>query len=111
MKHSLKEVSQWLDSHKQQELTIEKRELDDVDQIRLTVDSVELLDGNNCSIDDYLACQALLLRGNGVIVTDIEEAPLPGGSFSIPLESLREAEVQERQIVLENERGTYTITV
>ncbi|NMO97236.1 hypothetical protein [Paenibacillus lemnae] len=111
MNHSLKEVSEWLNAHKQQELTIQKRELDDLDEIRLTVDSVELQDGDNCSIDDYLACQVLLLRGSGVIVTDTEEAPLPAGTFTIPVENLTRTDVQEQQVTLENGRGVYTISV
>lgn len=111
MKHPLEGVSEWLKSHTNQHINIQKREQNDLDQARIMLEFVGYTDGNNCSIDDYSACKALLLHGAGVILTDSEEAPLPGGTFTIPVDNLSRTEVRNDRVTLENGRGVYTLSV
>ncbi|KKO53068.1 hypothetical protein [Paenibacillus sp. DMB20] len=111
MKHPLEDVSMWLQSHANQNIMIRKHELNDLDQARIMLEFVGYSDGNNCSVDDYAACKALLLHGAGVIITDSEEAPLPDGTFTIPVDNLSRTEVRNDRVTLENGRGVYTLSV
>lgn len=111
MKHPLEDVSEWLKSHTNQTILIKKREQDDLDEVRLLLEFIGYRNGDNCSVDDYIACKALLLHGSGVIITDNEEAPLPDSTFTIPVDSLSSTEVKDKQVTLENGRGVYTISV
>ena len=111
MKHPLEDVSEWLKSHENQRLIIEKQELGDLDKIQMDLEFIGYADENNCSIDDYIACKALLLHGGGTILTDETEAALPGGTFTVPVEGLSHAEIRDDHLKIETERGQYTFTV
>ncbi|WP_054956917.1 hypothetical protein [Paenibacillus dakarensis] len=111
MAHPLEQVSEWLKSHTNQNILIEKKEQDDLDQVRLLLEFIGYRDNDNCSIDDYIACKALLLHGSGVVITDGHEAPLPDSTFTIPVDNLSRTEVRDKQVTLQNGRGTYTLSV
>lgn len=110
MKHPLQDVSDWLKSRTNRDILIHKKEQRDTDQVRIKLEFVGYQDGDNCSTDDYLACKALLLHGTGVMITDSEEAPLPEGTFTIPVDRLSRTEVRNDRMTLENGRGVYTLT-
>ncbi|MFC7678477.1 hypothetical protein [Paenibacillus sp. GCM10028914] len=111
MKHPLEDLSEWLKSHTNQTIMIQKREQDDLDEVRLLLEFIGYQNGDNDSVDDYLACKALLLHGSGVIVTDKQEAPLPDSTFTIPVDNLSQVKVEDNQVTMENGRGSYTISV
>ncbi|SMF70197.1 hypothetical protein SAMN05661091_0639 [Paenibacillus uliginis N3/975] len=109
MKHPLEDVSEWLQSHTNQNLLIQKREQDDLDQARLMLEFIGYQDGDNCSIDDYVACKALLLHGSGVVITDGHESPLPDSTFTLAVDGLSSVNVEDHQLTLQTGRGAYTI--
>lgn len=111
MAHPLEQVSEWLKSHTNQNILIEKQEQDDLDQVRLLLEFIGYRDSDNCSIDDYIACKALLLHGSGVVITDGHEAPLPDSTFTIAVDDLTSVDAKDQQLKLKTGRGLYTLTV
>ncbi|MGV2686151.1 hypothetical protein GNF82_17705 [Clostridium perfringens] len=93
-----------------QTLHISKQEEKDQDQIEIQLERFEHQQHQEQSIDGYGDHHALLLHGPGVVITAGHEAPLPSNSFVIGLDGLTAADIQDRQVGLTTDRGTYSIT-
>ncbi|MGO4790629.1 hypothetical protein AB4124_24740 [Paenibacillus sp. 2KB_20] len=110
MNPSIEEVTHWLQSKSNHTLHISKQEEKDQDQIEIQLERFEHQQHQEQSIDGYGDRHALLLHGPGVVITAGHEAPLPSNSFVIGLDGLTAADIQDRQVVLTTDRGTYSIT-
>ncbi|MEK3733419.1 MULTISPECIES: hypothetical protein [Paenibacillus] len=111
MNPSLEAVTEWLNANSNQILHISKVEEQDRDQVNLHLKRAELQRRQVPSIDGYADMDTLLLEGDGIVITDGQEAPLPDKRFTIALDGLSETKVNDGQVTLVTERGTYAITV
>ena len=110
MNDSLRRVSEWLDSHRDEPLLITKTEQGDVDRVRMRLASAGLHEPQS-SPDDYTDGTVMYLRGEGTVLGDSEEAPLPQDTYVIPIAGLSDAQVEHGGVRLKTERGEYAIAV
>ncbi|MFC4103373.1 hypothetical protein [Paenibacillus xanthanilyticus] len=105
---SIDTLSDWLEDHKFKPLLIQKEEQGDLDRVMIHLTGVDYRPQQEGD-DDYTNSSSLLLRGEGVVLTDAEQSPLPGGVFEIPLEGLKKVETDGPRALLQTERGVYHI--
>ncbi|MDI4646035.1 hypothetical protein [Cohnella hashimotonis] len=111
MPASLADITQWLESQTDKELVITKQEDSDLDEVVMRLARVERRGERSDSPDDYTNGASLLLRGNGTVVTEGREEPLPSDAFEIPLEGLSLTETADDAALLVTERAKYEIKV
>ncbi|MDG0812595.1 hypothetical protein [Cohnella rhizosphaerae] len=111
MPASIADVTQWLESQTDKELVITKHEDDDIDETVIRLARIERTGERRDALDDYTNGAALVLRGNGTVVTEGREAPLPNDAFEIPLEGLSLTETAESAALLVTERARYSIKI
>ncbi len=98
------QLQQW-SGHK---VRIVKEEMDDLDETLLALDDVSYAKGS--SVDDYIPKYALLLKGNGVVGTTMNNyEELPFESFEIPLDEDTKYEYDGKRFFINNSRGVYMI--
>ncbi|MBB3114747.1 hypothetical protein FHS18_006905 [Paenibacillus phyllosphaerae] len=102
-------LSDWLEEQTSRSLLIQKEEQGDLDQVMIHLNKIDYRPGTTNGNDDYTNSSALLLHGEGVVLTDAEQPPLPGNVFEIPLEGLTKVEAEGTRALLQTERGTYHI--
>jgi hypothetical protein len=110
MKNAMKSVSDWLGDHTDQMLFIQKKEQDDLDEVKLRLARIDYRGENADSLDGYTADSALLLYGSGTIINNGAELPLPSDLFEIPLAGLSNVRDADDRLVLETERATYSLS-
>ncbi|MFC3800609.1 hypothetical protein [Cohnella sp. GCM10012308] len=111
MPASIADVTEWLESQTDKELVVTKHEDHDLDEVRIRLERVERKGERSDSPDDYTNGASLLLRGNGTVVTEGREEPLPSDAFEIPLEGLSLTETADDAALLVTERARYSIKV
>lgn len=111
MPASIADVTQWLESQTDNELIITKHEDDDIDETVIRLARIERKGERSDALDDYTNGAALVLRGNGTVLTEGREAPLPSDAFEIPLEGLSLTETADGAALLVTERARYSIKV
>lgn len=109
MNSSIKEVTHWLETKSNHTLHISKQEEKDLDRIELQLERIEHQEHQVQSIDGYGDHDTLMLHGSGIVITDGHEAPLPNNTYLIGLDGFKSADIQDQQLVLSTERGTYSI--
>jgi hypothetical protein len=101
------QIQKWLDRYKNQVLKITKVEKGDLDEASIKLRQADLIEHEDT--DDYLSPQALLLMGEGTIMTDAGRIPLPQQTYEIALTGHWTSHFDEHSLQLHTERGTYTI--
>lgn len=110
MNQTLQTVTEWLEAHRDQTLLITKREMDDLDRVKLHLDNSEFQQpAESESIDDYTDGVALLLHGEGAVLNGGGERPLPQDTFVISMAGLSDAHALGDSLELTTERASYTI--
>ncbi|HUC90831.1 MAG TPA: hypothetical protein VMS09_02255 [Paenibacillus sp.] len=110
MNQTLQTVTEWLEAHRDQTLLITKREMDDLDRVKLHLDNSEFQQlAESESIDDYTDGVALLLHGEGAVLNGGGEHPLPQDTFVISMAGLSDAHALGDSLELTTERASYTI--
>lgn len=109
MQQSPEKLKTWLEAHKDQVLKIQKEEDDDLDQATIKLQEVEYAEHHDT--DDYLAVQALLLKGEGTVLAGEGEAKLPAGIYEIALTDQWFSASDDKSLHLSTERGSYRIEV
>ncbi|WP_123042345.1 hypothetical protein [Cohnella candidum] len=109
MEPTVRTLMDWLQSQTNHSIMIQKKEDDDLDEVRLQLHEVGYRPDHR-SIDGYTEGTALVLHGKGTIVTDLEEAPLPGDSYVIPIAGLTISKASEDGVILRNERAHYALS-
>ena len=99
----------WLQERTNRVLLIRKREDGDLDRVRMRLDEVGYRPDNR-SIDGYADGPVLVLHGNGTILTDTTEAPLPQDSYMIPLAEFQVARADGGGIDVRTDRAVYSIS-
>lgn len=91
------------------DLLISKLENEDHDQTVLRLEEVEMKECGE-TIDGYVPDVALLLKGQGRVILENIEEPMPSNSYEIPLDSLYDIHYDEIRLYLATKRGSYTIS-
>jgi hypothetical protein len=99
MKLSIQLLSEWLNNNMNKKILIRKQELEDLDEVLIQKDA----------IDDYTSHSALLLHGNGSVITNGLELDLPSDTFEIPLNGLKQPEVDKGSLSFETESAHYLL--
>jgi hypothetical protein len=110
MDATVKTLMDWLEGQTNNSLFIQKKEDEDLDQVHLQLKEVGYRSDYE-SIDGYTDGTALVLHGSGSIVTDTAEAPLPQGSYVIPLSGLSVSKASEDGVILQTDRAHYSLSV
>lgn len=110
MEQEVRILSDWLNTHVDQTLIIEKHELSDLDIVHFKLESVEFRNGED-TIDDYLD-NALVLRGNGNTLNAAGElVPLPQHSYEIAVSGLRFSPSDDKRFQVQTERAKYILSI
>lgn len=105
---TIEEFNEQLQQWNGQKIRIVKEEMDDLDETLLDLDDVSYVKGSG--IDDYIPKYALLLKGNGVVGTTMNNyEELPSESFEIPLEEDTIYEFDGKRFFITTSRGVYMI--
>ncbi|WP_042198692.1 hypothetical protein [Paenibacillus camerounensis] len=109
MEQAVQQLKDWLNSESGQTVVITKQELDDVDTVHFSLESVDYR-GAEEVIDDYLG-DALILRGSGNTLNgDGELVPLPQPSYEIAVSGLQLHSAEAERAELQTDRAKYTLS-
>lgn len=101
----LKELNDWKGS----EITIEKKELNDVDKHQLSLEAVAVVN-QLYDFDNYVELQTIELQGIGSVITDDgKKHKLPLNSYELPMQELHSIETSNELLTIKTDRATYTI--
>jgi hypothetical protein len=110
MEQAVQQLQEWLASEAGKTIVIEKQELEDVDTVHFSLESVDYRSSEDV-IDDYLG-DALILRGTGSTLNgDGELVPLPQPSYELAVSGLKVHSAEADKAELQTERARYTITI
>lgn len=110
MNNDAGQLAHWFDSYRNQPIHIVKEEQDDIDEIQLELSEAGLARSARPDPDGYVASQALLLRGKGIVRNGGHEAPLPQDVYEIALEGNWESRTQQSNLIIQTGRAVYTIS-
>lgn len=106
---SIEFLLQKLNELKGSEITIEKKERDDLDMNKLVLDNVEIVNQLH-DIDDYVDLQTVELQGKGSVITsDGKRMKLPLDSYELPIHQLHSVEASGELLTIITDRATYSI--
>jgi hypothetical protein len=108
MEPSINEVSKWLHMHKGHAIKISKEEDGDIDQVELQLNDVTVGHTEGIDPDGYVAPQAILLHGHGIIKSGNQQAQLPLNAFEIPLEGQCMTTPSGEGLQMKTSRAVYT---
>ncbi|WP_052675888.1 hypothetical protein [Paenibacillus sp. IHBB 10380] len=108
MHMQLLEVSDWLNAHINESIWIDKREQEDLDQVRVQLEEIGFRESTQ-SLDGYTDGSAILLHGAGHVIKEEQEVPLPQNTFEIQVSGLVQAYVKNDKAYLETERANYSL--
>lgn len=86
-----------------------KEEDGDQDRIRLQLQRISLGENRYQDPDDYVAKQALLLHGEGVVMQDEHQARLPQNVYEIPITENMKISQSINALTLQSDRALYHI--
>lgn len=109
MDPAVRSLMDWLQGQTNRAIFIQKKEREDLDQVRLQLWEVGY-QADYKSIDGYADGTALVLHGSGTIVTDSEEAPLPEDSYVIPIDGLSVSKASDGGVIMRTDRAHYSIS-
>ncbi|WP_410511102.1 hypothetical protein PaeBR_13395 [Paenibacillus sp. BR2-3] len=110
MEQSVEILSDWLNSHVNQTIVIEKHELADLDIVHFKLESLDFRSGED-TIDDYLD-HALILRGSGNTLNKSgESVPLPQNSYEIAVSGLRFSPSDDKRFQALTDRAKYIFSL
>jgi len=109
MNRDVKEITDWLEQFRGQELVITKLEQQDEDLTQVQLKEVSLDTPAHAQDDDYIPQYELVLHGDGIVMNE-NQAPLPGKKYEIPLQGDWQSSIEESTLHLTTDRAEYTIT-
>jgi len=110
MEQSVEILSDWLNSHINQTIVIEKHELSDLDIVHFKLESVDYR-SSGATIDDYLD-DALVLIGSGDTKNKSGElVPLPQNSFEIAVSGMRFSPSDDKRFQVDTDRAKYIFSI
>jgi hypothetical protein len=109
MKVGIELLSEWLNNNMNKKFLIRKQEQEDLDEVLIHLKLIEYKGERSDVIDDYTSDSALLLHGNGSVITNGLEVELPSNTFEIPLNGLKQAKADKDSLSFETERANYSL--
>jgi hypothetical protein len=109
MKLKLDSLSEWLVGNMNKQILIQKKEQGDLDEVQIQLKNIEHRGERNNAIDDYTSDSALLLHGDGSVITNGLEVDLPANIFEIPLSGLKQVKVHQDSLSFKTERAHYML--
>ena len=101
----LNELNQWVGS----DITIEKKERDDLDTNKLALSGVEIVRQLEDE-DDYVDPYTIQLQGHGTVYQkDGRSSKLPLDSYELPLHELHSIEASNEFLTIKTDRATYVL--
>ncbi|WP_209122256.1 hypothetical protein [Alkalihalobacillus sp. BA299] len=97
-----------LNDWKGEQLSIEKKERDDLDKNTLSLEEVEVVHQMD-DTDDYVDPYTIQLRGKGTVVHTNGKAKLPLNSYELPIKQLLSFETSKEFMTIKTDRATYFI--
>lgn len=99
------ELNDWVGS----EITIEKKERNDIDKNKLALEGVEIVKQIEDE-DDYVDPFTIQLQGNGTVFQKGGKSiKLPLSSYELPLRELHSIEASEEFLTIKTDRATYVL--
>jgi len=111
MKLGLELVAEWLKDNLDKKILIRKQEKEALDEVLIHLKLTEYRGERSDAIDSYVSDSALLLHGNGSVITEGLEVDLPSNIYEIPLKALEHVEATEDSLRFKTERAQYLLTV
>lgn len=110
MEQNVQKLKEWLTSEVNETIIITKEELNDLDTVHFSLESVDYRDSED-TIDDYLG-DALILRGSGsTLNADGDLVPLPQQSYEIDVSGLKLHTIEADKVELQTDRAKYTLAL
>ncbi|MDH6368988.1 hypothetical protein M2444_000766 [Paenibacillus sp. PastF-3] len=110
MEQSIQKLMDWINSHVNETIVIEKKELRDLDKIHFNLEAVEFRSAEDV-IDDYLG-SAIILKGFGsTLNADGELVSLPHSTYDLAIDGLRIEDIGDRKAEITTDRAIYTLSV
>lgn len=110
MEQSLQKLMDWLSSHVNETITIEKKELRDLDKVHFNLEAVDFRSAEDV-IDEYLG-SALILKGAGsTLNADGELVSLPHSTYDIAVDGLHIEDIGDRKAEITTDRAKYILSL
>lgn len=110
MEQSVQKIMDWLTSHLNGTIVIEKKELRDLDKVHFKLESVDFRNAADV-IDEYLG-SALILRGFGsTLNADGELVSLPHSTYDIAVDGLRIEDIGDSKVEITTDRARYILSI
>lgn len=100
-------LAQWFDAHLAEEISIHKHEDGDLDHAKLFLRKVGL--AHQRDPENYVAEQALILHGEGMLETATERLPIPLDMYEIPIDSNASFEQEGDSLLIATKRAKYRV--
>jgi len=108
---NVNQVIQWLENHVNASVVITKLEDGDQDQVNLHLDKVSVGHLREKDPDEYVAKEAILLQGEGMIQSGGHTASLPLDAYEIPITDQMKASVDSNRLQIVTERAKYSLQI
>ncbi|ASA21746.1 hypothetical protein [Paenibacillus donghaensis] len=110
MEQAEQHIRDWLQSHLNATIIIEKQELEDLDKVYFHLKGIDYREAADV-LDEYLD-NALILQGSGsTLNADGEQVPLPQTNYELAVSGLLIESLQLNTVKLTTERAKYVLSV
>lgn len=110
MEQDIKKVTDWLNSHLDKTIIVQKREQDDIDQVHFNLSQFEVRQHDE-GIDGYLE-PSIILKGTGSTMnSDGDLVPLPQDSYDIVTTDMKIIDQDFEELELSTTRAKYNISI
>ena len=110
MEQDIQKVTEWLNTHLDKTIIVQKREQDDIDQVYFKLSQIEIIQRDE-GVDDYLD-NAIILKGTGSTMnSDGDLVPLPQDTYDIVTTDLKITDLDFEELELSTTRAKYIISL
>ncbi|WP_166244359.1 hypothetical protein [Paenibacillus turpanensis] len=104
----IEQITEWLNECAGQSVLIEKVEQGDRDRTRIRVDQVSI-QAQPKDPDDYVAEREIMIHGDGAVLLESGQAPLPEPYYEIALIGVSHASKTSQTLHIVTDRASYLI--
>ncbi|AOZ94428.1 hypothetical protein [Paenibacillus crassostreae] len=110
MVQDVKKVTNWLNTHLDKTVIVQKIEQEDIDQVHIKLSQIDIRQTEEGS-DDY-EDNAIILKGTGSTMNrDGNLEPLPQDTYELVTEDLSITDFGDEEIELNTARAKYTVSL
>jgi hypothetical protein len=107
----MNQVTEWLESHKNQSCSITKHEDGDIDEVHMYLHKISLAEVEGEDPEEYVSNKSLMLQGEGTINSGDHDAPLPFDVYEIPITDKLYFKQLNNELQINTERAIYKIRI